>query len=239
MKRPDTTTVTRRTAAGPAPAKAASVAPPRSRKRRPSGPSTPGRRDEVVRAAAALFLQRGYDEVSIDDIVGRIGGSKGTIYAWFGGKAGLFEVVIREFCARTTRDLEIEFDQSLSIEKQLTGFSSAFLNLILSEQSLSLHRLVVANTASFPELARIFYEAGPQAAYGTLAGWIGKQQGKGTIKAGDARQMATLHLDMLTGQHQLASLLGISEESTPAKVATTVRAAVGTFLACNACAPVA
>ena len=93
---------------------------------------------------------------------------------------------------------------------------------------------MVANTASFPELARIFYEAGPQAAYGTLAAWIRRQQGRGTIKPGDARQMATLHLDMLTGQHQLASLLGISEESTSAKVAGTVRAAVATFMACNA-----
>ena len=194
----------------------------------------PGRREEVVRAAAALFLERGYGEVSIDDIVGRIGGSKGTIYAWFGGKGGLFEVVIRDFCARTTRSMEIEFDESLSIEKQLTGFSSAFLNLILSREGVSLYRLVVANTASFPELARIFYEAGPQAAYGTLAAWIRLQQSRGTIKAGDARQMATLHLDMLAGQHQFASVLGISEENTPAKVASTVQAAVAMFLACNA-----
>jgi AcrR family transcriptional regulator len=235
MKATDTS-APRRPAGQRTPRKAAAKAAPRerARKRRPSGPSTPGRREEVVREAAVLFLERGYEEVSIDDIVARIGGSKGTIYAWFGGKAGLFEVVIREFCSRTTRDLAIEFDQSLSIAEQLGGFSSAFLSLILSPQSLSLHRLVVSNKALFPELAKIFYESGPESAYGILGAWITEQQAAGRLRDGNARQMAILHLDMLTGHHQLAALLGIPAESTAAKVNKTVESAVRLFLECYA-----
>src|ERR1700733_4105475 len=51
------------------------------------------RRERIVRAAWPLFVKKGYDNVSIDEIIGVVGGSKATIYAWFGGKEGLFEEV--------------------------------------------------------------------------------------------------------------------------------------------------
>lgn len=177
-----------------------------------------------------MFLERGYEEVTIDDIVEKVGGSKGTIYAWFGGKAQLFEEVIREFCQRTSRDLEMEFDEGQSLEDQLLRFSRAFLKLILSSQSLRLHRLVVSITVKFPQLAKVFYNAGPESAYGLLEQWIERQQAAGRLKTGEARQMAILFLDMLTGHHQLAGLLGISGETTSSKVDQTTRTATRMFL---------
>lgn len=202
--------------------------------RRPSGRYTPERRQEIVEAAAGLFLSHGYEEVSIDDVVARVGGSKGTIYSWFGGKTGLFEAVIREFCARTSADLVIEFDPTLPLADQLYGFSRAFLKLILSRQSLQFHRLIVSITGRFPDLARVFYEAGPESAYGILERWIEAQQAARQIVPGNARQMAVLHLDMLTGHHQLAGLVGIEGENTPAKVEETIREAIRTFLSAYA-----
>ena len=69
---------------------------PRSAVRGPGRPDTAEqRRERIVRAAAPLFLKKGYDNVSIDEIIGVVGGSKATIYAWFGGKEGLFEAVVR------------------------------------------------------------------------------------------------------------------------------------------------
>lgn len=199
--------------------------------RRPSGRYTPERRQEIVEAAATLFLSHGYEEVSIDDVVARVGGSKGTIYSWFGGKAGLFEAVIREFCARTSNDLEIEFDPTLPVAEQLHGFSRAFLKLILSRQSLQFHRLIVSITGRFPDLARVFYEAGPESAYGMLQHWIERQQANRQIVPGNARQMAILHADMLTAHHQLAGLIGIESENTAARVDATIRQATSAFMA--------
>ncbi|MGA8001655.1 MAG: helix-turn-helix domain-containing protein, partial [Pseudolabrys sp.] len=67
----------------------------RSQPRR-GGRLTEERQREIVALVAPLFLERGYEQVSIDDIVERIGGSKRTLYERFGGKAGLFEIVISE-----------------------------------------------------------------------------------------------------------------------------------------------
>src|SRR5262249_46341996 len=66
------------------------------------------RHERIVRAAAPLFLKKGYDNVSIDEIIGVVGGSKATIYAWFGGKEGLFEAVVRQECRDVTMAIHVD-----------------------------------------------------------------------------------------------------------------------------------
>ena len=44
-------------------------------------------------SANELFLQHGYDAVSLDDIVNHAGGSKASIYKYFGNKDGLFTAI--------------------------------------------------------------------------------------------------------------------------------------------------
>src|SRR5215475_15270594 len=101
--------------------------------RRPTAPSAERpevveqRRERIVRMAAPLFLKKGYDNVSIDEIIGVVGGSKATIYAWFGGKEGLFEAVVRQKCEDVT--LGIGIDAKGSIESQLTQIGRSFLAL--------------------------------------------------------------------------------------------------------------
>lgn len=48
--------------------------------------STRRKRDRVVEAALQLFAERGYDQVSVDDIIAATGTSKGTFYHYFKGK---------------------------------------------------------------------------------------------------------------------------------------------------------
>ena len=76
------------------------------------------RRARIARMTAPLFLKKGYDNVSIDEIIGVVGGSKATIYAWFGGKEGLFEAVVRQECRDVV--LAIHVDTAGSLEAQLT-----------------------------------------------------------------------------------------------------------------------
>src|SRR5262245_8680087 len=83
------------------------------------------RRERIVRMAAPLFLKKGYDNVSIDEIIGVVGGSKATIYAWFGGKEGLFEAVVRQKCEDVT--LAIDIDTTGTLEEQLTKMGHSFL----------------------------------------------------------------------------------------------------------------
>jgi AcrR family transcriptional regulator len=206
---------------------------PRGRARRPA--RTPGlletaeaRRERIVRMAAPLFLKNGYDNVSIDDIIDVVGGSKATIYAWFGGKEGLFEAVIRQECRDVT--MAIHVDAAGSLEAQLTEIGHSFLAMVLSPPILEFHRLMVSIGRKFPEIGRLFYETGPASAYSIVATWIAKQQKDGRIVEEDPYRLAVLFLDMLIGEHQLSRLTSMPRAARREKIAETVRLAVKVFL---------
>jgi AcrR family transcriptional regulator len=205
-------------------------------RRRPRGParaagrpeSAAQRRERIVRLAAPLFLKKGYDNVSIDEIIGVVGGSKATIYSWFGGKEGLFEAVVKQECRDVV--MAIHADPSGSLEAQLTEIGHSFLTMVLSPPILEFHRLMVSMGRTFPETGRLFYETGPASAYGAVADWIARQQKDGRIVEEDPYRLAVLFLDMLIGEHQLSWLTGMPRAARRDKVDETVRLAVKVFL---------
>src|SRR6266436_5692343 len=186
------------------------------------------RRERIVRLAAPLFLKKGYDNVSIDEIIGVVGGSKATIYAWFGGKEGLFEAVVRQECGDVT--MAIHVDAAGSLEAQLTEIGRSFLAMVLSPPILEFHRLMVSIGRTFPETGRLFYQTGPASAYNIVATWIAKQQAAGRIGKDDPNRLAVLFLDMLIGEHQLSALTGMARTPRREKIDDTVRLAVKVFL---------
>ncbi len=59
----------------------------RTARRTPRGEA---RRSALLEAAREVFLEQGYEGASIEEIVRRVGGSKASLYAYFGSKQGLF-----------------------------------------------------------------------------------------------------------------------------------------------------
>jgi TetR/AcrR family transcriptional regulator, mexJK operon transcriptional repressor len=187
------------------------------------------RRERIVRLAWPLFLKKGYDNVSIDEIIGVVGGSKATIYAWFGGKEGLFEAVVRQECSDVV--LAIHADPAGSLEAQLTEIGQSFLAMVLSPPILEFHRLMVSIGRTFPATGRLFYETGPASAYSIVASWVAKQQKEGRIsQEEEPYRLAVLFLDMLIGEHQLSWLTGMPRAARRDKIDETVRIAVKVFL---------
>lgn len=52
------------------------------------------RREQLIGIARALFAARGYEGTSIEEIASRAGVSKPVVYEHFGGKEGLYAVVV-------------------------------------------------------------------------------------------------------------------------------------------------
>lgn len=189
------------------------------------------RRRDIVRKTADLFLERGYADVSIDEIISRIGGSKATIYTWFGGKDGLFEAVVKLLCSDVT--IAIDAEPKGDIEAQLTRIGNSFLAMVLSPPILELHRLMVSMGRTFPAAGRMFFDAGPITAYRTVASWIESKQRSGLIAPADPYQLAVLFLDMIIGEHQLRMLVSLPRDKQSRKIKETVHSAVDLFL--NGC----
>ena len=58
------------------------------------------RRNEIINTAAVLFMEKGYDRCSINDILNKIGIAKGTFYHYFKSKedvldaAGIWDIIL-------------------------------------------------------------------------------------------------------------------------------------------------
>ena len=54
------------------------------------------RRSEIVEAARHLFQMEGYEKTTLQDVMGRLGIAKGTIYHYFKAKEELLEAVVED-----------------------------------------------------------------------------------------------------------------------------------------------
>ncbi len=68
------------------------------------------RREQLVGVACSLFAERGYQAASVEEIAERAGVSKPVVYQHFGGKEGLYAVVVDREVRFLTTSLAAAFD---------------------------------------------------------------------------------------------------------------------------------
>jgi len=95
------------------------ASPPRSR--------DPGRtRRKLLESATRLFSAKGFDGVSVDDIVADAGVNKRMVYHYFENKEGLYLAVLGEVFRRLS-DLELEtLDSATEPVEAITGILEAY-----------------------------------------------------------------------------------------------------------------
>ncbi|AGI25401.1 TetR/AcrR family transcriptional regulator [Pseudomonas sp. MT3] len=173
------------------------------------------KREGILAAATEMFLEEGYAGVSVDAIIARIGGSKRTLYAYFGDKDGLFAAIIARLCEEIVNPLRSMDLAHKPLPDALREIAGTFFDVVLSPRTIAIHRLIVAEAPRAPEAARSFFEAAPGAAYGCLTEYFRWADAAGLVSPGDAQTRAVLFLDALTGDFQLRCLLGLME--TPSR----------------------
>ncbi|HEY2757261.1 MAG TPA: TetR/AcrR family transcriptional regulator [Pseudolabrys sp.] len=171
---------------------------------------TEQKREQILRAAADLLLERGYAGVSVDEVVARAGGSKTNVYTYFGGKDGLFAAVMQRFCDEIVGPLKAIDVRGLSLRDALIRIGATFLGVLLERRALEVHRLAVAEAHRHPDAARAFFNAAPEETYAAIAKLVAAQQAEGRLRAGDPRRFAAIFLDSLTGDAQLRALTGMA-----------------------------
>src|ERR1700760_3568350 len=88
------------------------------------------RNTKLRKVAGDLFLKRGYERVTIDEIIEHAGGSKSTVYSEFGGKCGLFISSIESLCQEANEPLTKIDYAGLNIEQSLKKLAFHILKLI-------------------------------------------------------------------------------------------------------------
>lgn len=118
----------------------------------------------LLDSATELFLQRGFEAVSLDDIVNHAGGSKASIYKYFGNKDGLFKAICDYRRSLFFKDICLPFtiDQNTDFRSYLILNLVNFHKHIALPENAAFMRLVLEQTGRNPEIARHIHEQGPK-----------------------------------------------------------------------------
>ncbi|MWC30445.1 TetR/AcrR family transcriptional regulator [Paenibacillus sp. MMS18-CY102] len=108
--------------------------------------------NEIIQTAELLFLEKGFEKTTVQDIVLRMGIAKGTFYHYFKSKDELVDHVLQRYSDRLIEGLEAtahnsQFDAVYKIEQMaksfiyFEGWHSDLMRYIHQDQSLVLNHL--------------------------------------------------------------------------------------------------
>ncbi|MGQ4274777.1 TetR/AcrR family transcriptional regulator [Terrihabitans sp. B22-R8] len=181
--------------------------------------------------AANMFLEQGYEAVSLDTLIASVGGSRRNIYDYFGGKEGLFIEAVTECCAELAAPLERLDIHGSDPRDALVLFGRKTLETVVQPRTLALHRLMIAEGQRFPELSRSIWHAGHDSATLLLSRWFEDRQHDGQFRADmPAATLAAQYISLAVTTPQLRCLVGVGAPLRPAEISKIVDNAVTVFL---------
>jgi AcrR family transcriptional regulator len=129
-------------------------------------------RQRILDAAAELFLARGYGSTSIEAVAARARISKRTFYDRFDDKAALFAAVVHQVIERIRPPAGVPLIEGATLHNILLRLAGMIVRAALAPQAIALHRLVMAESARFPELVRAVHGDGTSREATALIGAI-------------------------------------------------------------------
>ena len=115
------------------------------------------RPQELLDAALAVFVEKGFAAARTEEVAQLAGVSKGTLYLYYPSKEELFKAVVRQ-------NLGSLIAQGEELASSFTGSSSELLSFLLhtwwqrlgTTPAAGIHKIVLSEVRNFPELAQFY-----------------------------------------------------------------------------------
>jgi AcrR family transcriptional regulator len=190
---------------------------------------TEEKRTEIVRIAADLFEQMGYDRCSMALLSERLGGSKATLYGYFPSKEELLRAVL-DFQVATDADrIMRDFPASPDLRDSLIQLGTAYLNKRMSPLPLMNIRTVVTQPAG-STMGKEFYQNIIRPAFNRLTEKFGALIEDGKLKPADPEVMMLHWKGLCDWDFFEQRLLGAIDGPDPKQVRKAVTLAADAFL---------
>jgi AcrR family transcriptional regulator len=189
------------------------------------------RRAKILKVAREAFLEDGYAGTSMATISGRLGGSKGTLYAYFRSKEELFVAVVEELTDRHGSAIRSRITAGEAPETVLTAVGRQVLQVVTSEEPLKLQRLVAAEAERFPELGRALYERGPKLCHGPLSSYLKGAVEVARLRPHDTELAAWQFISLCRARSLEPTIWNLRPPLNPDEIERHVAEAVATFIA--------
>ncbi|MGO9473829.1 MAG: TetR/AcrR family transcriptional regulator, partial [Rhodomicrobium sp.] len=169
--------------------------------------------ERILDAARKVFLDRGFEGASVEEIAETARSGKPAIYCRFANKQALFAATVTHYVAARNARLRSHTPAGTTIEERLTDVGVLLLHEALTGEWIGLVRLAIAEARRFPDLGSSIVRMTRERGIETLAGLLGEVAGPcewGTPPAfGPDRFAAAARyfLDLIRSSRNAAELL--------------------------------
>jgi AcrR family transcriptional regulator len=208
---------------------------PRVRLGRPPKDLAGDVRNRILDAAQQVFLKRGFQGASIDEIAATAPASKPTIYAHFPGKEALFAAIVARIIDGLADFTDYE-PKGHTIQDRLTNLGTEILERFIDE-TVDVARVTIAESGRFPELSCHVHDAAHQRADKAVARLLSEAIGtprrasKGPFSAKRSVATTRIFLDLILLPMFMRSLMGGEAKTLRKETLSFVRERVRFFLA--------
>jgi len=157
---------------------------------RPSRADALRLRQRILEVATELFLAEGYGSTTIEAVAARAGISKRTFYHRFDDKSALFAAVVHEIIAQIRPPAGVPLIEGATLRDVLRRLAGMIVHAALSPKAIALHRLVMAESARFPELVRAVHGDGSAREATTLIGGLLAREPRDSTLSAEKRAFA-------------------------------------------------
>ncbi len=185
---------------------------------------------QFLEAATGVFLERGYRDAHLSEIVALAGGSLATLYRVFGDKEGLVHAIMADSIRSFGEGLDVLRDPTLSPEEALPAAVERMVSEILSPARIVSHRIVIAEGLNFPSLRDWFFEHGIAPAERRLTEYFEREKASGRLVLDSPAVAADRFYMMVFGGTILRSVNGLVTIADIERVREQAHQAVLIFL---------
>jgi AcrR family transcriptional regulator len=189
----------------------------------------------ILDAAQRVFLKRGYQSASLDEIAEAAPASKPTIYAHFPGKEALFEAVVARVIEGLT-DFEGFAPKGRSVQDKLASLGTEVVERFLDE-TIGITRATIAEADRFPALSRQVHEHGRDRAAAAVSHVLNdathtpSRGAKGPFGPKRSVSTARIFMDLILLPMMMRALMGEGAKELRSELPAFVRERVSFFLA--------
>jgi len=189
----------------------------------------PEKRKQILDAATRLFTDQGYAATSMDHIAKKADVSKQTVYSHFGNKDELFMAAIEQKCD-SYHMLDISMDDLSDPKGILLTLAQRFLTMLISKEALAVHKICAFESKSYPNIAELFFKAGPERLSGKVAQLMSKFNEQKILKIDNPKFAAWQFLNMVKGENFVRVEFNTDKQLTEEEVEQYLEASVDLFL---------
>jgi AcrR family transcriptional regulator len=187
-------------------------------------------RSVIVDAASEQLHRCGYASASMNAIAQSAGVSTKTLYRLFPTKADLFNCLVSTRIGRFILAVDPGTLATMDLRRGLEHLLTAYGMLTLSADTVSILRLVIAESDRFPELAASFYEGAILRSNAAMEAWLRQQCALGLLALDDPHAASGMLRGMMILEPQRAAILRQQMPPQAEEIVARAKMCAGLFL---------